>query len=734
MTTRHSHTRDRAAGLARYVLDDQPQDGLFARLVRARGPHSEVVLDSAAALAVPGVALVLTPDDDPGIRFSTNPHGSRDDTSVFTREARFPGDVVGVVVARSRAAARAGAAAVTVHERPLPAVLDPATSLDPSSPAAHRDHPGNELARFAMGCDEADLDRALAGSAHVFEHTSRIDAGPHHFLEPVAAVARWDEGRCLVRSASQCPGLSRALLARLLGVDPADVHYEPVTIGGSFGGKEEFLLDAVAALCSRAAGGRPVTVETDRREMTTAFRVRHAATVRVVTGVDTDGRILARHIDAVFEGGPYAGHSPSVTANGLALALTLYPAPATRATGVCVSLNRVPSGAFRGYGAPQVLFAVESQLDVIGRRLGIDPVTLRERNALRTGDPDPLHGWPVRSFGLSPCLRAVPVPRPPSGPADAPGPASGGRLRRGTGIAALVNLSGLTGVIGTDRAEAGCRIERGRVVVLTACPDVGQGIHTVLTSVAAERLGVPPELVDVELDLGQADAGLFASRGSYLTAGAVAEAAAELLRRAREVSPDGLLGPDGRLRAGLEGLAAGGAFAAPDNALVAGAQAAEVEVDCATGVIRVLRVVSAHDTGRVLQRAQAGEQVRGGVLQAVGMALTEGVRFTPDGAVEQTSLLAQGVPRPPWRIPVEVHLIEEPHPVGPLGAKGLGESPVMGIVPAIANAVRDATGAELDHAPFTPERVLAALRASPDPTVRAWAGDTFPPSDVPPSD
>ncbi|MFF2045477.1 xanthine dehydrogenase family protein molybdopterin-binding subunit [Kitasatospora sp. NPDC058170] len=723
MSTRHTHTRDRAAGLVRYVADGTPPGGLFARLVRARGPHSVVTLDCAAALATPGVLHVLTPDDDPGILHSTNPHGSRDDTSVFTREARFPGDVVGVVVAGSRAAARAGAAAVTVHERPLPAVLDPATALDPATPAAHRGHPGNELARFAMGCEEADLAQALADSTHVFDHSFRIDAGPHHFLEPVAAIARWDgRGRCLVRSATQCPKLSRPLLARLLGLDQADVEYEPVAVGGSFGGKEEFLLDAVAALCSRAAGGRPVTVETDRREMTGAFRLRHAATVRVVTGVGPDGRILARHVDAVFEGGPYAGHSPSVTANGLSLALTLYPAPATRATGVCVALNRVPSGAFRGYGAPQVLFAVESQLDVIGRSLGIGPVALRERNALRTGDRDPLHGWPVRSFGLPSCLRALPVPEPREEPA-------GARLRRGTGVAALLNLSGLTGVIGTDRAEAGCRIDRGRLRVLTACPDVGQGIHTVLASVAAERLGIPAELVDVELDLGQADAGLFASRGSYLTAGAVAEAAAELLRLARKQAPDGLLGPDGLLRPDLDGLAVDGAFAAPDNALAAGAQAAEVEVDCATGVIRVLRIDSAHDTGRVLQPAQAEEQVRGGVVQAVGMALTEGVRFGPDGAVEQPALLAQGVPRPPWRIPVEVHLVEEPHPVGPLGAKGLGESPTMGIVPAIANAVRDATGAELDHAPFTPERVLAALRASPDPTVRAWAGDPVPSSD-----
>lgn len=674
-----------------YVLDLVPADALYARLIRARGPHSIVTIDRAALLADADVVAVLDANDEPAGPFSTNPVSVRQDMRVFTSEARFGGDIVGAVVATTRIAARA-AASVPPHEEPLPAVLRLDEALGPRAPRSHRDFDGNVLFELGFGPSEAELLHALDGCEHTFDHTYRYDAAPHNFLEPVAAIATWSgSGRCEIVANCQLPSVNRRLVAQLLGIDEQDVVYRTPAIGGAFGGKEDFVVDVVAALCSRAAGGRPVVVETDRAEMSAGLRVRHGTTVRVRTGCTADGRLIARLVEATLECGPYAGHSPNVLANGLSLAFTMYPAPLTRAAGACIALNRVPGGAYRGYGGPECFFAVESQLDEMAHTLGLDPVAIRVDNAVRAGQPDPAHGWPVAAR-IDDCLARLPhAVRSTRSP---------GRYLRGTGIAALLNISGLTGVPGlvVDTSEVTCAFANGRVVVTTGSPDFGQGLHDVLARVVARELDVSRGLIDVRCDAGLDDLGSAASRGSYVTASAALRAARGLRDKMRE-----------RTGTALDGLSETAAFKAPDNALVAGAQFVEVEVDVLTGTVTPLRVVSVHDTGYLIDPARAEAQVRGGVMHAIGMALTERVAFGADGAVQDATLYGQALPPSYWNVDVQALFVTNPHEPSHTGAKSLGESPVMGLTAAIANAIFDATGARVRHAPFTPERVLAAL-------------------------
>jgi CO/xanthine dehydrogenase Mo-binding subunit len=721
--------RSKATGRARYAADAVPRPHLFGAVLTASVPHASVRVEAAAALAVPGVVAVLGPDDDPGVRYSTDPHGGREDSSVFTAEARFVGDVVGAVAATSRDALAAGVAAVVVVEERLSAVvdLDAARALG-AAPTDTR-FPSNLVHEVELGSGRAEVEAALAAAPHRFEHTFEVAPVPHGFLEPVAAAAEWRGRRCHIWSTTQCPYPVRDRLTAILGVGPDDVVLEPVFVGGGFGGKEEVALEPAAALLSKACGGRPVLVELDRAQCTGRFRSRHGGRIRVRSGVDADGRFLARHVEVDLDAGAYDGHSSTVISNAASIGVILYPGGVIRSEGRCWSTNRTPAGAFRGYGGPQPLFSLESHVDEIARALGIDAVELRRRNCLRAGDADPVQGWTVESFSLDACLDAGEAA---SGWTTAP-PASSGRYRRGRGVAAFVNVSGASVAGHLDAAEAACRIDAGtgRITVETSAVELGQGSFSVFAAIAAETMGVDARLVTVEQRStadGPYDPGVYGSRGSYVTGTAVALAARALLDELRlllggAIRFDGDLVVAGERRlplAEVGPMRATGAFSAPDNALVAGAQFVDVTVDTATGVVVVDRVVSVHDVGRVLDPMLARGQVEGGVAQGIGYALHEALRHDVDGVPVDRGFLHHLIPTTVGSAAVEaVFVTPRVNPHAPTGAKGLGEPPILGVAPAIANAIRDATGVRLLSLPMTPERVLTALASPTEPSTRS---------------
>ncbi|MCZ2825038.1 MULTISPECIES: xanthine dehydrogenase family protein molybdopterin-binding subunit [unclassified Modestobacter] len=719
----------KVAGRAPYAADAVPQPHLFGGVVESPvvGPVS---VDLTAAEAVTGVVAALGPPDDPGVLWCPNPHGTVLDTLVFTSQPRFVGDVVGAVVAETRAALEAALALVVVTPRAAeqPAGAGDGSALDPL------------VGEVCYGDDADTVERALLAAPHVFTATYTVDAAPHGYLERPCAAAQWagDGSPCRIWSTTQVPGPVAARVARILSLTAADVVLEPVYVGGGFGGKEEIQFEPAAALLSRAAGGRPVLLEITRSMTNGRFRVRHGASVTLRTGVDDDGVLLVRDVVLELDAGGYSGHSPDVAAAGAARALVLYPAPVSRSVGRATLSATTPATGFRGYGGTETLFAVESQIDEIADALGHDRVVIRSRNVLRQGASDPLHAWPVLTFSAEACLReavrrseAWPAPTVPNGPP--------GRWRTGRGIALLLDTSSKTRRTGPpDGASARCRLTLdGALVVETGSTEIGQGNHTAFAVVAAEALGVAVE--DVRVDqpstaTAPEDPGAYGARGAYVTAGAVVLAARGLLDRivqavvertgcaATDVEVTGSWAGSGADRiplADLAPLAADAAFRAPDNALCAGAQVAEIVVDTATGVVRVTRVVSVHDVGRVLHRTLATGQVVGGVVQGVGTTVTERLARDEQGVPFRGTFLDHLLPTVADAPEVDVVFVTVPHPHSPTGAKGLGEAPVMGMAPAIANAVADATGVRVRSLPMHPERLLAALDARQTEGVRA---------------
>lgn len=687
----------KVAGTAPYAADAVPRPHLFGAVIESP-LVGHVTVDLEAARQVEGVVAALGPEDDPGVLWCVNPHGAVRDTRVFTAEPRFAGDAVGAVAARTRAALDAALAAVEVRQ--LPGRTSSAVPF------------GSLVADVAYGQGEDMMEAALAGAPHVFTATYTVEPAPHGFIERPCAAARWagDGGHLQVWSTTQTPAAVGVELARILSLPPADVIVEPVYVGGGFGGKEEVQLEPAAALLSRAAGGLPVLVEISRSTTNGRFRVRHGATLTLRTGVDDAGVLLAREVVLELDAGAYAGHSPDVAAAGAARAYTLYPAPVTRSVGRARLSATTPATGFRGYGGTETLFAVEGQLDEIADALGLDSVELRLRNVLRPGAADPLHAWPVETFAAERCLRAAVEESSRRWPAPDPQMRGIGRWRTGRGVALLLDTSSKTRRTGVpDQASARCRLAGGTYVVETGSVEIGQGNHTAFAVVAAQELGVPVSDVRVEqppTGTAPEDPGVYGARGAYVTAGAVALAARALRRRVGTHAAYGKPPP--------EECVAEATFQAPDNALCAGAQAVEVVVDTWTGAVRVTRVVSVHDVGRVLHATLATGQVVGGVVQGVGTALTERAPRDRDGVAQRPTLLDHLLPTVLDAPEVDVVFVTGAHPHSPTGAKGLGEAPVMGVAPAIANAVADATGLRLRSLPMHPERVLAALDAHTD--------------------
>ncbi|MDY7099940.1 MAG: molybdopterin cofactor-binding domain-containing protein [Actinomycetota bacterium] len=736
MTTDPRHRVDgpaKARGLAPYTADAAAPDALVGVVLTARSAHATVEVRAGGAMAVPGAVAVLGPDDAPAGGYGINPHFDDDvlsphEHAVFNREARFAGDIVGLVVAEDVAAARRMAALVEVAEAPLPAVLDTDAAEAPGAPLVRAGLDANVWYRYGVGADPAEVDAAIDAAAVVVEHELTVEPGPVGSLERMAATARYSGGRWRFRSTTQTPQLLARHLARILDVEPGDIELEAVYVGGGYGGKEELFLEPLAAVASRACGGREVVVELDRRQVS-ALRRRHRARFGLRTGCDEDGTILARSVEVVLDAGASVGHSPAILWHATSMAAQLYPAPLVAAHGRVVMTNTTPSEAFRGYGGTEAVFAVESHVDEIARRFGIDPFEFRRSRVLRSGAVDLTNGYPITSFGAAGCLD---VAEERSGARPARGE---GRWRRGRGVALLANVSAITSPAHADSGNAACRVgDDGSIVVETGVIEMGQGNHTAFANVAAERVGIGRAHVRVEhgdASVAPFDPGPFASRGIYVSANAVA-AAADALRAAILAAASARLGIDaGRLTldgttvrggeghvelAELAGLRAEGSATAPDTGLVAGAQVADVAVDTWTGRVVVERIVSVHDAGRIIDPDIARAQVVGGVVQGIGVALTERLRHDVDGRPIEVCQLDQPMPSSLDAPPVDVAFVTDGEVQGLLGAKGLGEATVVGVPAAVANAVRDAAGVRMASIPMLPELVADALDAAATPT------------------
>ncbi|HWH12165.1 MAG TPA: molybdopterin cofactor-binding domain-containing protein [Solirubrobacteraceae bacterium] len=701
-------------GAARFTLDWAPEGLLHTKLVRA--PHASAYIrsiDPSAALALPGVHLVLTHADAPPVHYSTARHelvaDDPADTLLFDRVVRFAGQRVAAVVADTVAIAEQAALLVGVDYEELPAVTDPRAALAPGAPLVHGDKDA-AAARIADPARNvvAEVHSELGDVEHGFGRAAAVYAGEfviqrvqHVHLETHGAIA-WTEpdGRLVVRTSSQTPFLTRDALCRLFDLPRDRVRVLTARVGGGFGAKQEMLVEDVVALAALRLG-RPVALEFTREEQFAAATTRHPMRVAVKVGADSDGVLTALAVRILADTGAYGNHGPGVLFHACGEPISLYRCPNKRVDACCVYTNTVPAGALRGYGLSQLVFAVDCAIDELARKLGIDPIDFRRRNMvgpddeLRSIEDDP-GGVEIGSYGLDQCLDAV-AQALASG-RGAPAPEGDWLVGEGVAISMLD-----TTPPGGHRAHA--RISQQpdggyRLAVGTA--EFGNGTATVHTQLAATALGTTPdriELVAADTDLVEHDTGAYGSTGTVI-AGAATLAAAERLKVLIDASPrhTGALQSS---EAHTDGLLRSVAF---------NAQGFRVAVFPQTGEIRILFSVQAADAGTVINPMQCRAQVEGGVAQALGAALFEAVELDPTGRVVTRSLRDYHVPVLADLPRTEVHFAAtRDRIVGPFGAKPMSESPFNPVAPALANAVRDATGVRFTSLPLRRDRVYVGL-------------------------
>ncbi len=747
---------DKASGRARYADDVRLPGMLHAALLTSPHAHARIVARRvAAARAIPGVKAILTGAD------LTGPLGGgivKDESMVARDKVRYVGEPVAAVAAVDAATAQRALEAIEIDYEPLVPVLSIDEALAPGAPILHEDFGryvktieggGGGNVVFESSIIEGDVDRAFGECDVVVEGTFETQAQHHVYLETNGCVADVDaSGRITLHVTCQSVHHVQQRVAEELGEPMARIRAIATRVGGGFGGKHASGIHSIAAWLARAAR-RPVKLVLSRMQDFEIQRSRHPARIWIRTGARRDGTILARDVRITTDGGAYADESPPVLAFALLMSRGPYRIAHVRATGRAVYTNKLRAGSFRGFGNPQASFAAESQIDELAAALGIDPVALRLQNAMRPGDTA-FGGQPVASCVLQACLERVRDAQR----AAPPLPVLPGR-RRGIGFAAMSHVSGLMGTAAAVQLRTD-----GSIALSTGCVDLGQGADTTMVQICADALALPVERVGYapqDSDSSPYNWKTAGSRSTYMTGRAVAVAtvelrdrlfdhAAELLECARadlELRPDGRVGVKGvPMEVSFKQIAlrslfhAGGPIATshgfvfdgpgfdPKRAAVHrlafanlgvytyGAHCVEVDVDPGTGAVSVRRAWCAHDVGRAINPGSCEGQIQGGFVQGMGYALTEAMQWNAEGWLVTATLADYKIPGI-LDCPPEIHpiVLEDPDPTHPVGAKGIGEPSLVGAAPAIANAIRHATGARLHRLPMTPERVLDALDA-----------------------
>ncbi len=719
----------KVTGAARYPADLVRPDMLRLKVVFAGRPHARIrSLDTAAALAHPGVVAVLTASDVP-----YNAFGLIDaDQPVLCGEVvRFSGDKVALVVAESQEAAEAGAQLVQVEYEDLPVVTDPRAALAPDAPLVHEERGSNLLLHIPIR--KGDVARGFAEADVILEGEFETSWQEHAFLQPEAGVAWVDEDeRVIVETAGQWLHEDRRQLAAMLKLPEEQVIVRYAAIGGAFGGREDLSIQHLLALAAWKLR-RPVALVWSREESIIGHHKRHPISVRCRWGAHKDGIITAVEAEVIADGGAYASTSVEVTKVATLFASGCYEVANISVDGYAVYTNNIPAGAFRGFGAPQAQFAAESMVTRLAHALGMDPAELRRRNIYREGGLEPsqqplpvgVSALPVLERCIEEAKERLSYSQPgvrtaaPSGSPPLAGEGLGERsyLRRGVGIACGIKNVGYSFGYpdqATAKVELYGKAELERAVVRIGAAEVGQGTHLALRQIAAETLGLPLAKVEMVTDdsAETPNAGSASASRMTLMGGQAVHRASLAAREQWSGTEEYAASATVQFRpTPTTPLDAGTGAGRPNYCYGYAAQAVEVEVNTLTGQVQVLSVISVHDVGRAINRQQVEGQIEGCLAQALGYALLENLQ-TRDGRILtpyfSTYLLPTVLDMPTEITPVILELAD---PEGPYGARGVAEMALVPFAPAVAMAIHDATGVWLSQQPMTPERVLAALNA-----------------------
>jgi len=740
----------KSTGQTRYADDLSFPRMLYCKLLRADVPYARIQsVDTSAAEALDGVHAVITGKDLP-VPFGILPV-SQDEHALCPDVVRFAGDPVAAVAATSEDVAFEAMRLIRVEYEPLDPVFDPAKAIENEAPALHEyGDDGNVHKRVSM--EFGDVEGALGAADEVLEDTIFYQGNTHLPMEQHAAVAYPEaDGRLTVWSSTQTPHYVHKAMSKVLGMPPSRIRIIACPNGGGFGGKSDPFNHEIAVAKLALATGRPVKVTLTREEVFYCHRGRHPVLMRSRMGLKNDGSITGIHFESLLDGGAYGSYGVATTYYTGALQTVTYKVPAYRFDGVRVFTNKAPCGPKRGHGTVQPRFALEVQMDKAAERLGIDPAEFRLMN-LQPEESVTANWMRIRTIGLKECIEKVVA-------------ASGwkerhGRLPRGHGLG-LACSSYITGaglpIYWNSMPHSGVQLKLDRgggVTAFCGATDIGQGSDTVLAACVAEVLGV--DLMDVRVcvsdtDLTPVDLGSYSSRVTLMMGNAAiqaAERAKEMLASAAaeklEVPPNRIVFAENRVfdteapeerwmsfaqavvfaeaKFGTIGTVGSykpprmpgryrGAGVGPTPTYSYSASVVELFADEETGRVDVKKIWIAHDIGRAINRTLAIGQVEGGVYMGLGEALMEEMLYRDRrrGVHKIPSMLEYKSPTTHEMPEVETHLVENPDPEGPFGAKEVGQGPLLPVMPAVANAVHDALGVRVDQCPVTPELVLDAL-------------------------
>lgn len=766
-----------ALGKPAFTDDIELPGTLIAKVLRSPYAHARIKsIDASRARNLKGVAAVLTWEDLPRVVYSTagqsDPIPGPLDAFSLDHKVRFVGDRVAFVAAESEAIANQALQLIDVQYELLPTVLDPEDAMREGAPIIHdeaeyknfsQSDPQKNIAA-QMRIDIGDVDQGFQEADQIIEGDYEVPKVQQAHIEPHVVISYWDEDdRLVIRTSTQVPFHVRRELAPVLGLPIKRIRVVKPRIGGGFGGKQEILIEDVAAHLTIATG-KPVRYGLTRDEEFTASRSRHPMRFHMKTGVKKDGTITANEMYCLSDTGAYGCHALTVTGNSGHKPMALYVGdgkyrefPNIRFYADVVYTNHPPAGAFRGYGVPQGFWAVDRHLDKIAHLIGMDPVEFRLKNALHKGEWQPFtRKWSeghspkaerIQSIGLEECVRRG---KETIGWSNKYGNSEWHQvpgkeyLRKGIGAALAMHGTAISYV---DMGSASIKMnEDGSFNLLVGATDLGTGSDTILAQMAAEVLGVPVDDLIVyssDTDFTPFDKGAYASSTTYISGAAVVEAAKKVADQIRKraarllnekqtgqpVEPDQIhlqdlkaIAPDGRFvnlteigmdslhHSDQEQIMAVGSHVSPIAPPPFAAQFAEITVDTQTGQVTVDKLVLAVDAGTIINPVTAEGQIEGGIAQALGYALCEEMKYDAQGQPRERDFSNYHIPHADEMPEIETIFVETFEPSHPFGAKATAEIPMDGVAPAIANALADACGAQVDCIPITPERAWRALR------------------------
>lgn len=728
---------DKVTGAARYPADIHRSNALTAFVVFTDQPHARLVsLDVSAALATPGVVEIVTAADIPvneyGLTMFDQPvligvdHTGR--SAVPCDVSRWEADHLAVVIAESDTAARAGAAAIDARWEELPILGDIDAALAEGAPILHPENGKDTNGYYHLKIRKGDIDAGWAAADVIVEGTYDVPHQEHAYLQPEAATAYLDEeDRVTIEIAGQWTVEDLGQVCHALDLPEDRVRIVYPAVGGAFGGREDmsFQIVLAAAIVKLQGRGirRPVHAAWSREESIVGHHKRHRGRIHARLGATRDGIITSVEADGYLDSGAYNYTTNKVLGNMHLCVAGPYEVPNARIDSIAVYTNTVPAGAFRGFGAPQGAFVAESQMNKLAEALGMNPVELRLKNALRDGSRGITQAEMPLGVSLVDVIEAAATGasqpfEPVSIPSFASLPADESRIRRGRGFACAYKNVGFSFGF-PERCDATVVLHGDEdtvawVELFHGAAEVGQGSHTALIQMAAEAAGVEPEQVKASFsdtstsgDSGSASA----SRMTWMAGNSILGATEEATKRWLEGDRPAV-GEFRFVPPPTQTLDPEDGTGQPNFAYGYVAETVDVSVDIDTGQVRIDRVVCADDVGKAINPALVVGQIEGAVVQAAGYTLSEDLQLR-DGRITNprfSGYLIPGIGDIPTQ--VDSILVEHPDPRGPWGVRGMAEMPFIPLAPAVVAAIHDATGVWIDGFPLTPSRVLAALAAA----------------------